>query len=103
MLLTTFVLGDLFRVLDFSTSSNVVKLGHDIVRSLDKVPDVEEATINIGGSPLRMRLNGCDEVFQASGDSLPLLWSGELRDGVRRHDGCVSMYQYVMLIEIGSA
>lgn len=99
----TFVLGDLFRVLDFSTSSNVVKLSHDIVRSLDKVPDVEEATINIGGSPLRMRLNGCDEVFQAGGDSLPLLWSGKLRDGVGRHDGCVSMYQYVMLIKIGSA
>lgn len=87
----TFVLGDLFRMLNLSTSSNVVQLGHDIMRSLDKVPDVEEATINIGGSPLRMRLNGCDEVCQAGGDVLTLLCGGELRDGVRRHDERVSM------------
>lgn len=79
-------------MLNFSTSSNVVQLGHDIMRSLDKVPDVEEATVNIGGSPLRMRLNGCDEVCQASGDVFPLLWGGELRDGVGSHDGCVSIW-----------
>lgn len=87
----TFVLGDLFRMLDFSTSSNVVQLGHDIMRSLDEVPDVEEATVNIGGSPLSMRLDGCDEVCQAGGDVLTLLCGRELSDGVRSHDECVSV------------
>ena len=78
-------------MLNLFTGSNVVQLGHDIMGSLDKVPDVEETTVNIGGSPLRMRLDGCDEVCQAGGDVLTLLCGGELRDGVGSHDGRLSV------------
>ena len=58
MLLTTVVLGNLFRVLDWSTGGNVVQLSHDIVGSLNKIPDMEETAVDIGRGPAAMRLNG---------------------------------------------
>lgn len=80
-ILTTIVLGDLLGMLDRSTSLDVFQLSHDIVRSLDKVPDVEEATVDVGRSPLGMRLKGRDEVGEAAGDLFTSRRGGESHDG----------------------
>lgn len=79
--LTTVVLGNLLRMLDRSASLDVFQLSHDIVRSLDKVPDVEEATVDVGRSPLRMRFNGRDEFGEAAGDLFTSRRGGESHDG----------------------
>lgn len=56
------------------------------MRSLDKVPDVEEAAVDIGRSPAFVRLDGRNEVGETGSDVFTVLLAGDL--GVGRHDGC---------------
>lgn len=55
--------------------------------SLNKIPDMEETAVDIGGSPAAMRLNGRDEVGETGYDGFTVLRRGDRSVG--RHDGCL--------------
>lgn len=80
-------------MLDGTAVGDVVKLGHDVVGALDKVPDEEEVAGWGGRGPGRVRLESLDEVREAGSDYFTNLRGGDGGRGGGRveergeHDG----------------
>lgn len=66
--LTIFVRRDLVWVLHRSARPDVFQLRHDVVASLDEVPELEEGWVRVRRGPLRVLLQGGGERVEPGGD-----------------------------------